>query len=324
MKKLIHIILLAAMLTAALAGTAYADEDIGVEPGQAMPDFTVSLTDGSTVTLSELLKNKDLVVLNIFASWCGPCEREFPEMENVYEENKDRMEIISVSAEPKDTMELISDYKSSHGLSFPMGLKGDSLSFLKVSSFPTTIFIDRNGNVGFIKVGAFVNRAEFEDKINVFLSQDYNGNPLASEKAVSLLPLLLGWFILRTLMVAVGRWGIFRKAGRKGWYSLIPFLSSYTEFDICWKGWLGILVALCSSVALLSNLLGLPGFVYNIILAGEFLLILLESLKLATAFGKGTVMGVLMAIPVLREVCRLILGLGKARYQMPGSNVARV
>ena len=127
MKKIISI-LLAVLLIAALGCSAYADSGIGVEPGQAMPDFTVSLTDGTTATLSELLKEKDLVVLNIFASWCKPCENEFPEMEEVYQANSDRMVILSLSGEPNDTMEIIADYKESHNLSFPMGLAGLSVS----------------------------------------------------------------------------------------------------------------------------------------------------------------------------------------------------
>ena len=178
MKKIISI-LLAVLLIAALGCSAYADSGIGVEPGQAMPDFTVSLTDGTTATLSELLKEKDLVVLNIFASWCGPCEREFPGMESVYQANKDRVEIISVSGDPSDTMEVISEYKSSHGLSFPMGLAGDGLSFMKFPGFPTTVFIDRDGKVGCVKIGAFASEKDFEEKINVFLSPEYDGKPLA-------------------------------------------------------------------------------------------------------------------------------------------------
>ena len=174
MKKIISI-LLTVLLIAALGCSAYADSGIGVEPGQAMPDFTVSLTDGTTATLSELLKEKDLVVLNIFASWCGPCEREFPEMETVYQANSERMVILSVSGDPADTMEMISDYKASHSLSFPMGLAGDALDFLTIPGFPTSIFIDRSGNVGFIKVGAFASQEEFEGKVNTFLSADYNG-----------------------------------------------------------------------------------------------------------------------------------------------------
>ena len=110
MKKPISV-LLAVLRLAALCGIASADTGIGVEPGQKMPDFTVSLTDGSTATLSELLKEKDLVVLNIFASFCKPREREFPEMEEVYQANRDRMEIVSVSGYSVDTMDVIAAYK---------------------------------------------------------------------------------------------------------------------------------------------------------------------------------------------------------------------
>ena len=177
MKKLICILLVVLMLTA-LGAAAYADSGIGVEPGQPMPDFTVQLTDGTTATLSALLKEKDLVVLNIFASWCGPCEREFPEMEAVYQAHSDKMVIVSVSGDPNDTMDIISAYKDSHKLSFPMGLASEELYPLAGSGFPTTIFIDRSGNVGFIKVGAFASREEFEGKANTFLSADYDGKPM--------------------------------------------------------------------------------------------------------------------------------------------------
>ena len=100
MKKLISVLLLVVLLATALSITAYADSGIGVKPGQNMPAFTVDLTDGTTATLSELLKEKDLVVLNIFASWCKPCEREFPEMEEVYQANSDRMVIVPCIPEP--------------------------------------------------------------------------------------------------------------------------------------------------------------------------------------------------------------------------------
>ena len=315
MKKHFSIILLTAMLIAALCSTVHADTDIGLEPGQAMPDFTVSLTDGTTATLSEMLKEKDLVVLNCFASWCSPCEKEFPELESVYEENKDRMEIVSVTIEPDDTMEVISAYKADHGITFPMGLAGDSFDYLNTSSVPVTLFIDHDGNVGFIKVGAFLSKAEFEEKVNVFLSPDFDGNPLASEKAVDLFPYLVVVFVISNLMLIIGRWGIFRKAGKKGWHSLIPFLSSYEEYSVSWKGWIGLLAALSIPLALISSKVGLPSVVHNIIIGAGFLLSIPESLKLAKAFGKSKVFGVLMVIPVLDKICRLILGVSKAEIK---------
>ena len=326
MKKLISI-LLAVLLIAAMSGTAFAETGIGVEPGQAMPDFTVSLTDGTTATLSELLKEKDLVVLNIFASWCGPCEREFPEMETVYQANSDHMVILSVSGDPGDTMEMISDYKASHSLSFPMGLAGDALDFLTIPGFPTSIFIDRSGNVGFVKVGAFASQEDFEGKVNTFLCADYNGKPLASEVAHSITPYLLGLLAMSAfggLFLIIGRWCLLRKAGKPGWYSLIPFLSTYKEYSICWNGWLGLLAELCTLAFFASGALGLEGVVrYALPLVG-FLISIPESLKLTKAFGKGTFVGVLLCIPGLRGLGRFILGVSKAKYQGTATKVEAV
>lgn len=320
MKKLICMVM-AVLLLAALSAAAFADSGIGVEPGQHMADFTVSLTDGSTATLSELLKEKDLVVLNIFASWCGPCENEFPEMEKVYQANKDRMEIVAVSGYEDDTMEIISDYKASHNLSFPMGLAGDDLSYLSVPGYPTTFFIDKSGNVGFIKIGSFPSAEEFEGKVKTFLAADYDGKPLKTEQAVSILPYILLFLALGGLLLVIGRWCLLKKAGRPGWHSLIPILSSYQEYDICWNGWLGVAADLCLLVALFTNNLGLSPVIHHVLMAASVILGIPQSFKLAKAFGQGKLVGVLLMLPGLKEITRFVLGVSKAKYQPLASGV---
>ena len=320
MKKLICMVM-AVLLLASLSAAAFADSGIGVEPGQHMADFTVSLTDGSTATLSELLKEKDLVVLNIFASWCGPCENEFPEMEKVYQANKDRMEIVAVSGYEDDTMEIISDYKASHNLSFPMGLAGDDLSYLNVPGYPTTFFIDKSGNVGFIKVGSFPSAEEFEGKVKIFLAADYDGKPLKTEKAVNILPYILLFFALGGLLLVIGRWCLLKKAGRPGWHSLIPILSSYQEYDICWNGWFGVAADLCLLVALFTNNLGLSPIIHYVLMAASVILGIPQSFKLAKAFGQGKLVGVLLMLPGLKEITRFVLGVSKAKYQPLASRV---
>ena len=288
----------------AAGNAAGTDTGTGLELGQTMPDFTVALTDGTNADLSGTLKEKDLVVLNIFASWCGPCEREFPGMESVYQANKDRVEIISVSGDPSDTMEVISEYKSGHGLSFPMGLAGDGLRFMKFPGFPTTVFIDRDGKVGFVKIGAFASEKDFEEKISYFLSPEYDGKPLALEKAVSLTPYYLLWAVIGTILMTIGRWRILRKAGKKGW-----------------QGWFGLLAEVCRKSAFFLNLTGLP-VVYYALLGVGFLIGIPEGLKLAKAFGKGKVFGVLLALPIFKDICRFILGVSKAEYQSPEPEVS--
>ena len=316
MKKLLAVLMTVLML-AALGGTAFAaSDDIGVKPGEAFPDFTVSLTEGGTATLSELLKEKDLVVLNIFASWCGPCEVEFPEMEKSYQAHSDRMVILSLSGDPADTMQIISDYKVSHKLSFPMGLAGNALDFLNISGFPTTIFITKDGTVGFIKVGAFVGEGAFEEKVATFLSDSYDGNPLPSEIASSHQIYLLLVIPVIGLLLVIGRWLILRKAGKPGWHSLIPFLSSYQEYAICWKGSIGLVASLLP----LASGVGLYGSHANWALLASvaigiayFVLRLIESLKLAKVFGKGAGVGILLTL--FQSIGRFILGVSKARYQ---------
>ena len=308
-------LLLTVLLLAAISCPVYANSGIGVEPGQDMPDFTVSLTDGTSATLSELLKEKELVVLNVFASWCGPCEKEFPDMEKVYQANSDKMVILSVSGDPDDTLEKISDYKASHNLSFPMGIAGDSLDFLAVTSFPTTVFITREGKVGFTKVGAFVTEGEFEEKVNTFLSPDYDGKPLEAEKASHFFTILIGIALIGRLIRLIGRWLILSKAGKKGWHSLIPFLKLYDEYAICWNGWFGVAAELCLAVSIAASAFGLGNAIHYIPEIIGFLFSIPQGFKLAKAFGKGKGFGVLLAIPLVGDFARFILGVSKAQYQ---------
>ena len=146
--------------------------------GTDAPDFTVTTTDGSEFNLSEALKEKDAVVLNIFATWCGPCEREFPEIEEVYQKYQDKIGIVAVSTDSLDSMEDIVKYKEEHGLTFPMGYDKEALSFVPVAGVPTTLIIDRNGKIGFLQSGAFANGKAFEDVITPFMGDSYDGKPV--------------------------------------------------------------------------------------------------------------------------------------------------
>lgn len=172
MKKLIVVVCALCLL---LGCAAHAEALLG----RAVPDFTAPTTDGGSVTLSELLAQKRLVVLNLFASWCPPCAREFPEMEAVYERLSDRMEVVALSAYEGDTLETIADYKASFGLTFPMGVTDGGLDFVQLYAYPTTLFIDRAGNAGYVQVGAFANASSFEAVANAFLADDYTSGTVA-------------------------------------------------------------------------------------------------------------------------------------------------
>lgn len=156
------------------------DINLSVAKGQEAPDFALPLTDGSEAKLSELLKDKEVVVLNIFASWCGPCEKEFPDMEKTYQKYKDKMEIVAVSGDlVLDEMEDMVKYKEEHNLSFLIGMKNESIDSLKVGGFPTTYIIDRNGRIVFSQSGAFLHEGDFEKVVTSLMGDDYEGKQVA-------------------------------------------------------------------------------------------------------------------------------------------------
>ena len=147
--------------------------------GQEAPDFALPLTDGSEAKLSELLKDNEVVVLNIFASWCGPCKEEFPDMEKTYRKYSDKMEIVAVTGDPDDTMDDMAKYKEEHGLSFPVGVKNESIDSLKVGGFPTTYIIDRNGRIVYSQSSAFQHAGDFEKIVTALMGDDYEGKQIA-------------------------------------------------------------------------------------------------------------------------------------------------
>ena len=114
MKKL-FIALLTLTLSLALFCASHAEDILG----KPFPDFTATDTEGNEFTLSEALKDHDAVLLNIWASWCPPCEAEFPDLNEAYEAYKDRVAFIALSCEPEDTLEVIAEYRRSHGVTFP-------------------------------------------------------------------------------------------------------------------------------------------------------------------------------------------------------------
>ena len=155
--------------------------DLSSSISQQAPDFALELTDGSQAKLSELLKDNEVVVLNIFASWCGPCKKEFPEMEAVYEKYKDKMEIVAVSGDlTLDDMDDMIKYKEEHSLTFSVGMKNESIDSLTVGGFPTTYIIDRNGNIAYARTSAFVQSGEFEKVVTSLMGDDYSGKQIAS------------------------------------------------------------------------------------------------------------------------------------------------
>jgi peroxiredoxin len=116
------------------------------------PDFTLKSESGENVRLAE--QRGKVVMLNFWASWCGPCRTEMPLLDDMYKRyNKAGFELYGVNVE-QDTAaakKLIEDL----GVSLPVLYDPDSKvsKLYKVDAMPTTVVIDKKGEVRFVNRG---------------------------------------------------------------------------------------------------------------------------------------------------------------------------
>ena len=120
--------------------------------GQPAPDFEVPGPDGQPVSLSQYRGQP--VWINFWASWCAPCRAEFPEMDHVYQQHRERglaLLAISFMERPEETTAYLERAKPS----FTIGLdpQGVVAGQYRVLGLPTHVFIDGEGIVRDIRVG---------------------------------------------------------------------------------------------------------------------------------------------------------------------------
>ena len=161
MKKLALLLALLMLLSLSAcsgkpAGTAPTDAPAAdAEKRINLSDLTVQTADGGTLVLSDVLKEKELVFINLWATWCGFCVMEFPYLQEAYEQYADRVEVLALSVEEGDTPEVIRDFAAKNGLTFPMGSAvGTILESFVQDGIPTSLIVDRNGFIADTEVGA--------------------------------------------------------------------------------------------------------------------------------------------------------------------------
>ena len=129
--------------------------------GVMAPDFTAELTDGSTFSLSE--QSGKVVLLNFWATWCGPCVGEMPAFEKLYTEYGDKVSILAVNClEDKET---VNQFVSDGGYTFPVAYDEAGAINMKYPSegIPYTLIIDGEGTIQKIYVGAADAETQYQE-----------------------------------------------------------------------------------------------------------------------------------------------------------------
>ena len=158
-----------------LTSSVIKDEEVSSSTlgvGDVMRDFTVTTPDGTEYTLSEILKEKEMVMLNFWYTTCTWCLEEFPLMNEIYEEYKDSIEILALN--PLEDNNAVGPFQQQHGLNFPMAACPSSWSnTFGITGYPTTVLVDRYGVICVVEAGAITSKRPFVCAFDHFTADDY-------------------------------------------------------------------------------------------------------------------------------------------------------
>ncbi|MGC1621156.1 MAG: TlpA disulfide reductase family protein [Candidatus Acidiferrum sp.] len=110
------------------------------------PEFKLTSLDGKPIAL-ENLRGK-VVFLNFWATWCGPCRAEIPDLVELQNEFKDRLQIIGLDVDDDDVAE-VEKYAKETGINYPVAMATDAIrdAYGGIPALPTSFVLDTEGRV---------------------------------------------------------------------------------------------------------------------------------------------------------------------------------
>jgi peroxiredoxin len=123
-----------------------------VTVGAAAPDFTLRTLSGSNMRLQE--QRGQVVLVNFWATWCGPCRKEMPHLNRIADKYKSSG-LVLLGVNVDDNVRNAADLSAKLGVNFPVLLDTDKKvsRLYDLNSMPSTMVIDRSGRVRFVHRG---------------------------------------------------------------------------------------------------------------------------------------------------------------------------
>lgn len=141
------------------------------EVGYQAPHFTLTGLDQKTYKVGG--KREKPVILNFWASWCGPCRMEAPDLQKMYEKYGKQVDLYGVNVTSNDSPESAMAFVQSYKLSFPipMDVAGTVSNRYQIQAFPTTYLIDKEGIVR-RKIIGMIDSATLDAELRKLLSEN--------------------------------------------------------------------------------------------------------------------------------------------------------
>jgi len=162
MNKMLKVMLIATLTSVLLiVGCSSPSAQVGKQA----PDFQLLNLEGQPVSLSDFQGKP--VLLNFWATWCGPCRQEMPLIQGIFEEQSGKGLVI-LAIDIGETPSAVNNFIQRSNFSFPVLLDTDQDVALEynIRAIPTTFFIDKDGIIQAIKVGAFSNMIEIKKSLD--------------------------------------------------------------------------------------------------------------------------------------------------------------
>lgn len=132
----------------AASGTAHT---VAPEVGSSAPNFTLRDLNGDQVTLTSLRGKK--VIINFWATWCGPCRYEMPFLQTLYEEHAGELVILAVNFDEPE--EAVLAFTEELGMTFDVLLDPGAVvqDVYEIRAYPSTYFLDEEGVIRAVRIG---------------------------------------------------------------------------------------------------------------------------------------------------------------------------
>jgi thiol-disulfide isomerase/thioredoxin len=127
--------------------TAPTQTAAGTDIGQQMPAYSADYLDGKPFNIAD--RQGKVVLLNLWATWCGPCRVEIPELEELHKELSGKgFEVVGVSVDEYPAAE-IRRFAEQQKMTYPIVLdpEGKLANVLQTTVLPTTVLLDRKGKI---------------------------------------------------------------------------------------------------------------------------------------------------------------------------------
>lgn len=161
MKKLI--LFLTLLFSISLVAQENDDRGYIVKVGDMAPDFSIKLTDGKQVKLSEL--RGKIVMLQFTASWCSVCRKEMPFIESdIWQKHKSDPNFQLIAVDRDEPLNTVLKFKESTKITYPIGLDPKAHIFMlyaqKEAGITRNVIIDKNGKI--VMLTRLYNEEEFK------------------------------------------------------------------------------------------------------------------------------------------------------------------